>query len=182
VSALQAWLFLAALAVLAARGLDRTRLTEADLAVIGWTAALAIVQRVLVDQVTLDDTLVAPLLVAAPIVVGARRGLRAGLAAALGGWVAVTVVASTVPTPAGGEIPQEAFALATVFAALTAGAAAALRGKPLAVPILAMSWALFFASRDASLLFAPAVLGVLTLATAWSYVGLMLVPAAEGGA
>jgi hypothetical protein len=45
-----------------------------------------------------------------------------------------------------------------------------------------MSWALFFVSRDASLLFAPAVLGVLTLATAWSYVGLMLVPAVENGA
>jgi hypothetical protein len=41
VSAPQAWLFLAALAVLAARGLDRTRLTEADLAVVGWTTLAA---------------------------------------------------------------------------------------------------------------------------------------------
>lgn len=181
-SGMQAWIFLGALAVLAARGLDRARLTESDLAVIGWTAALAIVQRVLADQVTLDEPLVAPLLLATPVVVGARRGVRAGLAAALGGWVALTVVATTVPTPAPGELPQEAFALAAVFAALTAGAGAALRRRPIVAPLLALSWALFFASRDASLLVTPTVLAVLTLATAWGYVGLAVVPPTEARA
>lgn len=176
-SAFQGWAFLLLLATLAARGLDRPRLAPHDLRVIGVAAALAIVQRLFVDQVTLDDVFVAPIVLALPTIAAVRGGVRDGLAAAFGTWVALTIVAGAVPTVERGDLPQDAFVLATVFSTLIAGAAGSLpvRQRHLG-PWFGLAWLAFFLVRDASLLLSASVGAVAVLTTAWTFVGVALLP------
>lgn len=176
-SALQTWFFLLLLCALAARGLDQLRLEPADLGAMGATATLAILQRLVIGQVALDDVFFAPLILALPVVVAVRGGLRRGLAAAVGGWLTLVVLASALPVPTAGDIPQESFVLALLFAALTAGAAAAIPRQTRALtPWLCLPWLLFFATRDDSLVQSPPILGVVVLSVAWTYAG-VFVPA-----
>lgn len=177
-SAMQSWAFVLLLAALGARGLDRVRLLEKDLAVIGLAAAVAIAQRICIDQVTVDDPLFAPVLLALPTAAALRGGARAGLAAAVGTWLALTVVAAAVPVPLQGDLPQEGFVVALVFAALTAGAAAALPPhRRFAGPWLGLAWAGFFIVRDRTLILSASVNAVLLLTVAWTYVGAFFVRA-----
>jgi hypothetical protein len=176
-SALQGWVFLLLLAGLAARSFERPRLTPNDLGTLGAAAGLAIAQRALVDQVALDEPLIGPLLMALPLVAALRGELRDGLAAAFGTWLALTVVAGAVPVPVAGDLSQDAFVLATVFAALIAGAAAALPASHKHLgPLLGFGWLAFFQVRDGSLLGCASVWGVVTLAVAWSLIGVRLLP------
>lgn len=175
-SALQSWAFLLLVAGLAARGFDAIRLQPRDLSLLGVAAAVAIAQRICVDQVTLDEPVFAPILIALPIVAGLRGGARAGLATALGAWLTLTVIAGAVPVPVSGELPQEGFLLAVVFAALTAGAAAALPPhRRLAGPWLALAWGGYFVIRDRALIASASVNAVLLLGVAWAYVGAFFV-------
>lgn len=179
-SALQGWAFLLLLAGVTARSFDRPRVTPSVFAAVGAAGALAIAQRALIDQVTLDEPIVSPLLLAIPIVAALRGGLRDGLAAALGTWLALTIIAGALPVPVAGELPQETFVLAAVFALLTAGAAAAIRAshRHLA-PLLGFAWMAFFHARDASLATCASVWGVVVLTVAWTALGALLWSARE---
>ena len=174
---LQPWAFLLVLAFLAARGIDRPRLTPVDLAAIGTTLALAIVQRLMFDQVTLDEPIIAPFMLAIPMIAAIRGGLRDGLAAAFGSWLALVVIAMALPVHIAGEVPQEAFVLGTVFACLSAGAAAALKDRGIALaPAAGLLWLPFFLVRDGSLLRSPSVLAVVVLTLAWTQLGTLVFP------
>lgn len=170
--ALQLWLWLLLLAALLLRGTGRVELTYEEALPVLAMAAVALVQRLLRDQVTLEDPLLAPVLLAIPTSVALARGARRGLAAAVGGWLGVALVAGTVSVRPTGPLPQEVFALATVLATVLAGAASVLRGaakEPLAGalgPLLSYGWAAFFASRNPSYLRAGSVHAVLLLAVA----------------
>lgn len=175
-SAAQSWVFLLLIAALGARGLDRVRWKEGDLAVIGLAAAVAIAQRICIDQVSVDDPVFAPILLALPTAAALRGGTRAGLAAAVGVWLALTVIAGAVPVPLQGELPQEGFVVALVFAALTAGAAAALPPRyRSAGPWIGLAWGGFFILRDRSLILSISVLGVLSLTVAWTFIAAFVV-------
>lgn len=180
-NAMQGWVFLLVLAALGARGLDRLRLSAADLTTVGVAMGLAIVQRALIDQVALDEPLVAPLLLGLPVVAALRGGLRAGLAAAVGVWLGLTTVAAVMPVALEGELPQEGFVLAAVFAALLAGGASAVPRRARAfAPLVTVGWIGYFLVRDASLVQSPTIWAVVLLAVAWTGLGVALLPPRVG--
>lgn len=172
-SALQGWFFLALLGALVARGLDRVRLCREDLPYLGATLGLLLVQRVFADQVTLDEPFVAPILLAIPVIAGARESLRAGLAVALGEWLLVTVFAGTVSVRGSGDFAQEDFIIATLFALGLAGTAGSLRpSRRWLAALLPVGWLGFFIVRDPNLVKVPGIVAISLLAGGW--VGLAL--------
>lgn len=166
---LQAWLFVFAVAALAARASGRVRIEGSDLPYVAAAATVALAQRLAQDQVTLDNVFFAPLLVAIPLVAAALHGARAGVSVALASWMILTAVAGSVTTPIAGELAQESFALAALCASLLAGIAGALppARRPLA-PLLALGWLAFFGARDAALTLAPSIVAVPVLGAAWA--------------
>ena len=169
---LQSWVLLLLLAALAARGVDRLRLLPTDLTTMGIAIVIAMLQRVFLDQVALDDPLFAPVLLALPIIAACRGDLRDGLAAAIGTWLALTLVAAAMPIGAANDLPHENYALAAVLAALTAGAAASLPpARRIFGPIFGLGWLGFFLVHDARLAASASVASVVFLTVAWSYLG-----------
>ncbi|MEZ4408541.1 MAG: hypothetical protein R3A52_19010 [Polyangiales bacterium] len=116
-------------------------------------------------------------MLALPTLAAVRGGVRDGLAAAFGTWVALTVVAGALPVLSRGELPQDAFVLAAVFAVLVAGAAGSLseRRRHLG-PWFGLAWLAFFLVRDASLLRSASVLSVVVLTVAWTFIGVAVLP------
>lgn len=104
-----------------------------------------------------------------PTVAAMRAGVRAGVATATGLWITLTALAGAVPIPVSGEIPQDVFVLATIYATALAGAVGALplRFRWLGA-LVPLAWLGFFAMRDPWLVKAPAVAAVPVLAAAWA--------------
>ena len=179
-SALQGWAFLLLLAGVAARWGSWPRPTPSELGTIGAAAALAIVQRVLIDQVALDEPIIAPAILALPIVVALRGDLRSGLMAAFGTWLALAVVAGLMPLPVTEEFPKEGFLMAALFAALLSGAAVSLPSSHKHLgPLLGLGWLAFFLLRDKSLIECASVWGVVILTVVWTFAGTKLLPSHE---
>lgn len=169
---LQTWAFLLLVCAAAARGLGGARFERSDLGAMGAAVAVAIAQRLFIDQVALDDPWFSPVLLAIPLVAATRGGVRDGLGAAVGTWLALTVVGAALPTALAGELPQEGYVLATVFAALTAGAAGSLSpARRHLGPLFGLAWLAFFLVRDAWLGTSASVLSVATLTVAWGFAG-----------
>lgn len=169
---IQSWAFLLLLCAVAARGLGGVRFERTDLGAMGAAVAVAIAQRLFIDQVALDDPWFSPVLLALPLVAATRGGVRDGVAAAVGTWLALTVVGAAMPAAVAGELPQEGYVLATVFAALTAGAAGSLSpARRHLGPLFGLAWLAFFLVRDAWLGTSAGVLGVTTLSVAWGFAG-----------
>lgn len=175
---LQSWLFLVVLIALGLRGLDRLRLTAQDLGYIGAAAALAVLQHVVTRQFTLDEPIVAPLLLALPVIAGIRGGVRAGLACGAGCWLALTALAGVVPVRTPGDLPQELFLLASLFGTGLGAAAGAFRPeRRWAAGLLPLAWIFLLAMRDGGLALVPTVLAVPVLAAAWASLVTALAPA-----
>jgi hypothetical protein len=175
VSALQGWTLLLLLAGVAARGFDGPRLRVDELRYLAAPALLAVLQRLVEDQVTLDDPFFAPLILAVPIVAALRDGLRAGMATALGTWLLLVVLAGAVPAGGANDLPQETFQLATCFAVVLAGVAGSLSPERRSLGALVpLGWWLFFGVRDPRLLSSPTLLAVPLLAAGWTGLALAL--------
>jgi hypothetical protein len=180
-NALQGWIFLLLLAALAARGLDRLRLHVGDLGFIGGAVGLALVQRILLGQVALDDPWIAPWLLALPVIAARHGTLRDGLAAALGVWMGLTTVVAVLPSEVAGELPQDGLVLAAVFALLLAGAAASVpRSARHLAPLLNLGWMGYFLVRDASLVQSPSIWAVVSLSVAWTGLTTLRLPSRPG--
>jgi len=165
----QSWLLLLVFVALAMRGLDSLRFDRRDL-YYGFAAfVLAVLQQSFHDQVSLDDRWFAPVLLALPVLAGARGGIRAGFVGGLAVWLVIALVSGAAPMNAPGDAPQNAIVLCTLFGAASGGLAGVLRTRrPLGAYFAPMLFLGYFGMREESLLTVGSMLAVPVLACGWA--------------
>jgi thiamine transporter ThiT len=148
----------------------------AELAAAGAVLALASLQLAFEGQVTLDDVWFAPLYMALPIWVGARRGSESGFVAGFLAGIVLVIVSAVAGVPswasAGGNgLPLGEHLLAAVMLAATGTLAGRVRKAAVALPLY---WVLFFAVVDRSQLASLSLYAHVLLACAATSAGFLL--------